>query len=91
MLSDEELNELAIKVSTILEGNSISRIIPSDVAQWLRDSTFNRGMTYQFVMPLAGSSALMINLKVTLAGEIEITLNDQTNSPFWTGTLKELK
>jgi hypothetical protein len=90
-MTEDAMQELAMRVASILESNSISRLIPAETAQWLRESTFGTGMRYHYVMPLAGGNALQILMNITIAGEVEIELHDTTGMSFWRGTLREMR
>lgn len=90
-MTEAAMEELAIRVASILEGNSISRLIPADTAEWLRESSFGTGMRYHYVMPLSGGNALRISANITIGGEIELILADTTDSPFWSATLREMR
>jgi len=91
MISEEMLGELAMRVATILESNSISRLIPKEVAKWLSESIFGYAQQYEFLMPLSGGAALRIKMKVNIDGSIEMVLADSSNYDFWKGTLREMK
>lgn len=90
-MDDAEFDRLVNAVAERLESNSISRLIPREIAAWLREATFGYAQQYQFVMPLAGGNAMRIEMKVNIDGSIEMRLADTKGAYFWSAELREMK
>ena len=90
MLSEDELNELAIKVAARLESAQISRLIPKNIQDALKKWTMGYPYKNQFVMPI-GPGGLMIELEVQPDGSFKMTLADITGYKFWNAHLEAVE
>lgn len=89
-LTNEELNELAIRVSARMNGTQISRVIPKIVQDKLKELTQGYPYRNQFVMPI-GSGDIMFDVTIQSDGSIKMELSDLTHYRFWEAHLEAPK
>jgi hypothetical protein len=86
-LTNEELNELALKVSARLNDSSISRVLSEDFVQEVK-SAFPNGYQVHYFMPGMGSHGLDIWVTAQPNGSIELELHKANGALGWKGVLK---
>lgn len=89
MLSDEEMNELAIKVAARLNSAQVTRLIPKNIQEALIKWSGGYPFKYQFVMPV-GPGGIRIEIEIQPDGSFKINLADITGYPFWNAHLEAL-
>ena len=90
LFSDEEFEELVLRVAARIQGNQISSLIPTEVGNWLKENSFGYQQFMTFFMPLKGGEALVFDTYVNVDGTLTIKISDTGRMKFWEGTLKAL-
>lgn len=85
-LTEAQLNELAIKVAAILDGNSVSRLIPMEIGEWIRGQVdYARRQINQLYL---STDAILQQSTINIDGTIIIELQNMNGQTFWAVTLK---
>lgn len=85
-LSDEQMNELAIKVAARLERTSITRLIPKDIQSAYAKANHGYPLMQMYLMPV-GNVAVIIDFVLAPDGSMNLTLSDTNHQHFWSAHL----
>lgn len=85
-LTDEEMNELAIKVAVRLESTQVTRLIPKEIQAAYAKASYGYPMTQMQVIPI-GSAMILMDFKIDPDGSMHLTLSDTNHQHFWSAHL----
>ena len=90
IITNDQLEELAIKVSTKINGTQVTRLIPKSIQDTIRSWTQGFPYKNQFVMPI-GSGGIMVEITIDPDGSMHLELCDITHYRFWQAHLEASK
>ena len=91
MLSGKELDELADKVVTRLNGSVISSALPANLGEYIRVATGGLRWQVSHWVPLAGQYGLQMEWVIENDGVIRLEMSDPAGWVFWRGVFRAEK
>lgn len=91
MLTSKELDELADKVVTRLNGSVISSAFPASIGKYIRGCTNGHSMLWSHWLPLRGPDGVQATYVFEVDGVMRLELADPSGFTFWRGTFRPEK
>lgn len=86
-MSNDEFNELVVRVANRINGSQVTRLIPRNVQDELKKWTQGFPYKHQFVMPI-GPGGVMVEMQIEPDGSMKLQLFDITHYKFWEAHLE---